>query len=275
MKATLPRTKNGRMYHIGLTKSQLADYILLCGEPERAEKIAKHFDKIITSVKNREFYTVTGKYKDIDVSVMGTGIGPDNTEIAVVEISEIVNMPTFIRVGSCGALQRDIKLGDLIISTGAVRLENTTSFFVPQGYPALANYEVVLALIKSAENNKVRYHCGITASAPGFYGAQSRKTAKFHPRFPNLPWKLSRLGVLNFEMETSTLFILSSIAGFRSGAVCAVYANRPLNRFVVGKEKYTAEKSCIEVSLSALEFLDKVDREKRKRNKKFWYPEDF
>ena len=142
------------------------------------------------------------------------------------EILAITERPTFIRVGSCGALQPEVGLGDLIISTGAVRLESTTSYFVHDGYPAVADYEAVLALIEAAERLGHRAHVGITATAPGFFGAQGRPIPQLPIRYPDLAEDMARQRVMNFEMEASALLVLSTLARCRAGVVCAVYAQR-------------------------------------------------
>ncbi|MDI6707731.1 MAG: nucleoside phosphorylase [Candidatus Thermoplasmatota archaeon] len=244
-------------YHIGLAKGEVANYILLCGAPERAERTSKLFDKVKIERRTREFLTFTGIYKKIPITVMSTGIGPDNTEIAVIEICQITKKPTFIRIGSCGALQKNIALGELVISTGAVRLENTSLFFVPEGYPAVAHYEIVNALAEAAKTFRYPYHIGLTATACGFYGAQARKVGGFPLRFPNLVKELSALKVLNFEMESSVLFTLASIRNLRAGAVCAVYAQRIKNEFINDKAKEEAELRCIKTGLKAVELLYK------------------
>ena len=132
-----------RQYHIGLGPGELAEYILLPGDPDRTSRIASRFESIEVEQRHREFASVTGRFRGQRVSVVSTGIGTDNVEIVVAEILAITERPTFIRVGSCGALQPEMELGDLAISTGAVRLESTTSFFVHDGYPAVADYEAV------------------------------------------------------------------------------------------------------------------------------------
>lgn len=251
-----------RQYHIGVGTGELTDYILLCGDPARAERTAKLFDKINFESRNREFVTYTGTYKKMPLSVMSTGIGADNTEIAVIEISQIVKKPTFIRIGSSGSLHKNIKLGELVISTGAVRLENTSLFFVPEGYPAVADYNVVESLVQAAKRLKYSYHVGLTATAPGFYGAQCRKTS-YPLRFPELIGHLRKCNVLNFEMESSALFILSGIKGFKAGTVCAVYANRAENIFISEKEKHDAELRCIKTGLEAMRILYEKDNDRK------------
>lgn len=253
--AEIVSTAEGRQYHIGLGPKDVAPYILLCGEPKRVERVAKYFEKKSEPISSREYLTVTGTYKGIPVSVMATGMGPDNTEIAVVEISQIVKSPTLIRIGSCGALKKGIELGELVISTGAVRLENTSTYFVHEGYPAVAHHEVVAALISAAQKKKFRHHVGITATAPGFYGAQARKVPGFPPRDAELLTKLEAMNVSNIEMEASCLFTLATLKGFRAGAVCAVYSNRHKNKFIDTETMRAAERECIETGLAAIEVL--------------------
>ena len=218
--AEIVKTAEGRQYHIGIAPGEIAPYILMCGDPARVHKIAAYFETKNAPIAHRDYVTITGKYKGMPLSVMATGMGPDNTEIALVEISQVVKNPTLIRVGTSGGLLKEAGLGDLLISTGAVRLENTSTFFVHEGYPAIAHYEVVQALITAARQKKIAHHVGLTATAPGFYGAQGRKVPGFMPRDPELPDKLAAQGVANFEMESSALFILSTLAGFRAGTVC-------------------------------------------------------
>jgi uridine phosphorylase len=246
----------GRQYHIGLAPGEVEPFILTVGDPARAERIAEKFDEPPRLRRsNREYLTFTGVCRGMPMSVMATGMGADNTEIAIVELAQIVENPTFIRVGTCGALQAEIGLGDLIISTGSVRLENTTSYFVHEGFPAIAHHEVITALIAAAEESERDFHTGITATAPGFYGAQGRGGNGFEPRFPDLPDQLAKMNVKNLEMETSALFTLAAMRGFRAGAVCAAIANRPRNAFIDKAGKVPAEDAAVEVALEAFRRL--------------------
>jgi len=268
--AEIVSTAEGRQYHIGLAPGEVAPYILMCGDPARARRVATYFDKAKPEIMSREYVTITGKYHGLPMSVMATGMGPDNTEIAVVELSQIVKNPTFIRIGSSGALKKGIELADLVITTGAVRLENTSTAFVVEGYPSVAHYEVVLALLEAAKDKGFPYHAGITATAPGFYGAQARRVPGFPPRDPELPGKLDEMNVSNLEMETSCLLTLSTFAGHRAGSVCAIYANRHKNEFIDTETKDLAEKRCLETGLHAFEILSKMDA--AKRGEKYWMP---
>jgi uridine phosphorylase len=203
---------------------------------------------------------------------VSTGIGTDNVEIVVAEILAVTERPTFIRVGSCGALQPEIGLGDLIISTGAVRLESTTSYFVHDGYPAVAHYEAVVALIEAAERLGHRTHVGLTATAPGFFGAQGRPIPQLPIRYPDLAEDMARQRVMNFEMEASALFVLASLAQCRAGVVCAVYAQRATGDFIEGAAKDAAEAACVETGLDSLVILAGIDRQKHLAGTDRWRP---
>jgi uridine phosphorylase len=261
-----------RQYHIGLGPGELAEYILLPGDPDRTSRIASRFESIELENRNREFASVTGRFRGQRVSVVSTGIGTDNVEIVVAEILAITERPTFIRVGSCGALQPEMALGDLVITTGAVRLESTTSFFVHDGYPAVASYEAVAALIEAAERLGHRYHVGVTATAPGFFGAQGRPIPQLPIRYPDLAEEMARQRVMNFEMEASALLVLATLARCRAGVVCAVYANRTTGDFVTGDLKDAAEAACVETGLESLLVLADMDRQKREAQTDRWRP---
>jgi uridine phosphorylase len=260
-----------RQYHIGLGPGELAEYILLPGDPDRTSRIASRFESIELENRHREFASVTGRFRGQRVSVVSTGIGTDNVEIVVAEILAITERPTFIRVGSCGALQPEMGLGDLAITTGAVRLESTTSFFVHDGYPAVADYEAVAALIEAAERLGHRYHVGITATAPGFFGAQGRPIPQLPIRYPDLAEDMARQRVMNFEMEASALLVLASLARCRAGVVCAVYANRTTGEFITD-QKEAAEAACVETGLESLLVLAEIDRQKRDAGTDRWRP---
>ena len=268
--AEIVSTKEGRQYHIGCAPGDVAPNILLCGDPARAHRVAAKFEEKREPILSREYVTITGTYRMMPMTVMATGMGADNTEIAVVELSQIVTNPTMIRIGSSGALKKGIELADLVISSGAVRLENTSTQFVVEGYPAVAHYEVVLALLEAARRNRFPHHLGLTATAPGFYGAQARKVPGFPPRDPELPAKLDAMNVANMEMETSCLFTLAELRGFRAGAVCAIYANRHKNEFIDSEQKDLAEKRCIETGLDAFEALAMMDS--RRGEAPYWVP---
>ena len=261
-----------RQYHIDLGPGELAEYLLLPGDPDRTSRIGQLLDDVELERRHREFATVTGTYRGLRVSIVSSGIGTDNVEIAMAEILAITTRPTIIRVGSCGALQPEMGLGDLVISTGAVRLETTTSWFVHDGYPAIADYEAVVALIEAAERQGHRYHVGLTATAPGFFGAQGRPIPQLPIRYPDLAEDMARQRVMNFEMEASALLVLAGLARCRAGVVCAVYAQRTTGDFVTGSAKDAAEAACVETGLESLVILAEMDRRKAAAATDRWRP---
>lgn len=271
--AQIVKTATGKQYHIGAGPGDVAPRILLVGDPARADKVAQRFERVHARRTNREYVTITGDYKGEPLTVTATGIGCDNTEIAFIELSQCVESPTFIRVGSCGALAPGIALGDLVISSGAVKLESTSSYFVPEGYPSVAHHECVVALIEATADLRGRgVHVGLTATASGFYGAQGRQVPGFPPRDPELPAKLGAMGVKNMEMEASLLFTLAGLRGLRAGAICAVYANRQADTFVDTDLKDRAEAACIDAGLGAFEVLSRMDARRAAAGVARWRP---
>ena len=261
-----------RQYHIGLGPGEVAEYVLLPGDPERVARIAARFDNVELQGQNREFASATGMYRGLRVSAISTGIGTDNVEIVVAEILALTTRPTFIRVGSCGVLRDDIALGELVITSGAVRLEATTHYFVHEGFPAVADYSAVAALVEAASTLGHRAHVGITATAPGFYGAQGRPIPQLPIRFPDLADEMTRQGVMNFEMEASALLVLASLAKCRAGVVCTAYAQRVSGEFVQGEQKERAEAACIDTGLEALRLLAGMDKAVAAAGALHWRP---
>jgi uridine phosphorylase len=257
-RADAPRT-GSRQYHIDLERGELAEYVLLVGDPGRVAKVAARFDSVELQHSNREITTATGTFRGMPLSVMSTGMGTDNVEIVLAEVMEITDRATFIRIGSSGAIQPEIGVDDLVISYGAVRLENTTAYYVHEGYPAIAHRDVVWALEMACRQLGYRYHVGLTATASGFYAGQGRAMHTLPVRYPDLVEELRRQRVANFEMESSALFVLAGLAGLRSGTVCAVYAQRLEGTFPEGAAKEAAEARCIDAGLAGIHLLWELD----------------
>jgi uridine phosphorylase len=254
-------TTGSRQYHIALERGELAEYIVLVGDPGRVAKVSALWDAIELERSNREITTATGIYRGMRVSAMSTGMGPDNVEIVLAEVMEITDRPAFVRIGSSGALQPEIQLGDLVVSIGAVRLENTTDFYVHPGYPAIAHRDVVWALEAACRQLGYAHHVGLTATASGFYAPQGRQMRTLPVRYPQLAEELRHQGVANLEMESSALFVLTSLAGLRSGTVCAAYAQRVDGTFLEGAAKEAAEARCIDAGLTGIHLLWQRDQE--------------
>jgi uridine phosphorylase len=266
--AERPQTEEGMQYHIACKPGDVARYVLLPGDPGRVPKISSLWDEAREIAFHREYRTHTGKYKGVPISVTSTGIGGPSTAIAIEELAAI-GADTFIRVGSTGAIQPGMEIGDLIIAKAAVRLEGTSKQYVRVEYPAVADLEVTLALIEAAEGLGVPYHIGITASTDSFYLGQGRPGLKgYFPSFAkNLVDDLRQANVTNFEMEAATLYTLANIYGLRAGCICAVFANRVTNEF--GK---AGEREAALVASEAVKILSEWDEEKERAGKRVWYP---
>ncbi|MFB6470208.1 MAG: uridine phosphorylase [Vulcanisaeta sp. AZ3] len=232
MSATRPMIE-ARVYHLMASPGDIAPYVLTPGDPDRVPRIAKYWDEARQVAVHREYVTYTGMYKGAPISAVSTGIGGPAAAIAIEELLTL-GANTFIRVGTTGAIQEWVRVGDLVINTGAVRLDGASNAYAMPEYPAIASYDVVLALITAAEELGVKYHVGLAASTADFYVGQGR------PGFNNYspPWSkdlintLSSMNVLNFEMEAAAIYTIANVHGVRAGGVMAVIANRRTNEFV-------------------------------------------
>ncbi|MFH5798410.1 nucleoside phosphorylase [Haladaptatus sp. CMAA 1911] len=255
-------------YHIEVREEDVANAVLLPGNPERVEKITQFWDSADEKAFHREYRTVTGDYDGTPISVTSTGIGSPSAAIAVEELARI-GVDTFIRVGSCGAIQPEMDVGDLVITTGGVRQEGTSGEYVREDYPAVADYEVVAALVAAAERLEYDYHTGITMSADSFYAGQGR------PGFEGflaeggeeLVSHLKDANVKNIEMEASAILTIANVYDLRAGAVCSVYANRETGEFRTEGEHRAAETASLAVKL-----LARMDAVKAEADVDRWHP---
>jgi len=205
-------------YHIQLKKGDVGRYVLLPGDPGRSEKIAAFFDDPQFVAQNREYTSYTGTLLGEKVSVVSTGIGCPSTAIAVEELIKI-GADTFIRVGTAGGMQPHTKTGELAIVSGAIRDEGTSRHYLPLEFPAVADVDVVLALREAAQVLELPYQVGVTQSKDSFYGETEMERM---PIFDQLQkrWKAWVAGgAICSEMESSVIFILSSIHRKRAGGV--------------------------------------------------------
>lgn len=258
--------EEGRQYHIEVSKGDITETVLLPGDPDRVEKITELWDEHEEVADHREYRTATGSYEGTPISVTSTGIGSPSAAIAVEELAA-VGAKDLIRVGSCGGVQPEVSVGDLVISDSAVRLEGTTDAYVSEEHPAVADYEVVTALVTAAERLGYDYHVGKTATTDSFYVGQSREGfGGFLPkRSQDKIERLQEQGVLNFEMEASTIMTLAGLYGLRAGAVCTVYADRTGEKFSVEGEKKAARTATV-----ASRILSQMDESKSDEGTEHW-----
>lgn len=255
----LPVNEHGRYYHINCGPGDIGPYVLTCGDPSRARRLARLLDRVRIRRRYREFLTLTGEYRGIPVSIMATGIGPDNTAIAVVEAAQCAPALTFIRLGSCGALQPHIRVGDLVVTREALRDEQTSHYYAPDAGPVPAHPEVMHALIQAAKDMEAPYHVGATCTTADFYAGQGRRVPGFPTAEPDKVARLQRAGILNLEMEMSVYLALARASSYnlRAGGVCAVFANRVTGDkgFGLKRRRLEAERRLLAVGLRALEIL--------------------
>ncbi len=257
------------LYHIRIKKGEIPRFVFLPGDPDRVKVFAKSWDKSVMVAQEREYLTYKGVYKGVELACTSTGIGSGAIAIAIEELLR-VGADTLIRTGTTGALWKEIEIGDLIISTGAFRADGATRAYAPLGYPAVANYEVVNALIEAAESLGVRYWVGLTYSTDSFYLGQGRPgfggfTNEFSSKIIDT---IKRLNIINAEMESSTLFTLASIYKVRAGAIFAAIANRETGEFVPN----AGVETMVKVANEAVKILDEWDKKKKEKNKRYFYP---
>ncbi|MBE0426924.1 MAG: uridine phosphorylase [Nitrospirae bacterium] len=252
------------VYHLNLCKSHIkgSKIVLLPGDPFRVPEIAEEIKKqnggeIKEIAWKREYRTFLCYVNKKPVLVTSTGIGGSSTSIAIEELA-MLGVRTFIRVGTTGAIQKHIKPGDVIITTGSVRLDGASTHYAPIEYPAVAHNEIVNALIEGAKKTKVKYHVGITASSDTFYPGQERYDSftKYVPkRFQGTMAEWQKLFVLNYEMESSTVLTLTSTMGHRGGCISGVVVNRTVKEKITKEALMSGEANAVKVALASLEFL--------------------
>ncbi|MEI7620026.1 MAG: nucleoside phosphorylase [Candidatus Falkowbacteria bacterium] len=197
--------------HLLCKKGDVAPYVLLPGDPGRVLRMAKLLDNPKEISFNREYRVVTGKYHGLPVTICSTGIGGPSTAIA---IEELINLGahTFIRVGSCGGCQKNIKIGDVVISDSVIREDHTCLDYVPLQFPAVADRHVLRALEDSALAVKAKYHVGPSISSDALY-SKANKDRK-------VIW--SQFGALAQDMEAGTVLTLARVKGVKAGSILLV-----------------------------------------------------
>ena len=207
----------GLQYHIQLRKGDVGRYVILPGDPKRCKKIAEHFDHPQLMADSREFVTYTGYLDGEKVSVTSTGIGGPSASIAMEELVQC-GADTFIRVGTCGGIDLDVKGGDIVVATGAVRMEGTSREYAPIEFPAVADLNVANALVASAKELGYTFHTGVVQCKDAFYGQQEPEKMPAGYELIN-KWNAWRmLGCLASEMESAALFVVAAKLGVRAGS---------------------------------------------------------
>jgi uridine phosphorylase len=218
------------VFHLGLTAEMLqgATLAIVPGDPGRVERIAATTDRDQFLAAHREFTSFLGWFGDTPVVVCSSGIGGPSTSIAVEELAQL-GVRTFLRVGTTGGIQPHLEQGDVIVTTGAVRLDGASLHFAPMEFPAVADFACTTALVEAATSLGIEPHVGITASSDTFYPGQERYdtySGRVTRRFRGSLADWQAMGVLNYEMEAATLFTMCASSGLRAGCVAGVLVNR-------------------------------------------------
>lgn len=230
-------------FHIKCDPSDISRYCFVPGDPARAKRMAEYFENPKFVTDSRGYLVYSGMYRGVFMTVCSTNMGGPTVAIAVEELAHM-GADTFIRVGSCGAVQPNMGPGDVVISTGAVRLGGTSVSYLPLHYPAVPTFQVVRALVDAAAEMNVTALLGIGAAGDAFYAPKEGRG------------EMARAGVLSIEMESDTLYIVGQFRGWRTGSIFATDGTSTEVKPAWGEEAFKrGEKAVIEIGFNAMHAL--------------------
>ena len=246
--------EEGMQYHLQIREGDVGKYVILPGDPKRCEKIAAYFDDAKLIADSREYVTYTGTLDGVKVSVTSTGIGGPSAAIAMEELVR-AGADTFIRVGTCGGIDLNVKSGDIVIATGAIRAEGTSREYAPIEFPAIADFCVTQALSDAAKELEFPYHLGIVQCKDSFYGQHEPEKMPVASMLKEKWEAWKRLGALASEMESAALFTVASYLRVRCGSVFLTVANQ--EREAAGMENPVVHETdrAIQTAVNAIRFL--------------------
>ena len=252
--------EEGLQYHLQIRPGDVGRYVIMPGDPKRCEKIAKHFDNAVFVADSREYVTYTGYLDGEKVSVTSTGIGGPSASIAMEELVKC-GADTFIRIGTCGGIDLDVKGGDVVVATGAIRMEGTSKEYAPIEFPAVANLEVANALVYAAKKLGHTYHTGVVQCKDAFYGQHDPEVMPVSYELLNKWEAWKRLGTKASEMESAALFIVASHLKVRCGSCFLVVGNQERNALGMENPIVHDTECAISVAVEAIRKLIKDDKE--------------
>ena len=255
--------EDGVQYHIGIRHGEVGKYVILPGDPKRCAKIAKYFDNAELVADSREYITYTGYLDGVKVSVTSTGIGGPSAAIALEELVKS-GADTFLRVGTCGGMQPEIMGGDIVVATGAIRMEGTSREYAPIEFPAVADLDVVNAFVKAAKASGKDYHVGVVQCKDSFYGQHSPETKPVSYELLNKWEAWKRLGCKASEMESAALFVVGRHLRVRVGSAFLVVANQEREKLGLENPVVHDTDAAIRVTIEAIRNLIKADSEEKK-----------
>ena len=250
-------------FHIQCKEGDVGKYCILPGDPDRCQKIAALLDNSYFVKRNREYTIYNGTLFGETVTVCSTGIGGPSAAIAMEELSRI-GAHTFVRVGTCGGIATEVQAGDVIIATGAIRMEGTSREYAPIEFPAVPNYQVLHALVQAAEHLELPYHTGVVQAKDSFYGQHSPETMPVAPELLNKWEAWKRLGTLASEMESAALFTVAAARGLRCGSVFSALWNQEREKAGLDQKEVFDTSLAIRAGVEALRILITEDRAKKK-----------
>lgn len=247
-------SEHGIQYHIGLKKGEVGKFVILPGDPKRCAKIASYFDDPVLVADNREFVTYTGTLDGIKVSVTSTGIGGPSAAIAMEELVR-AGADTFLRVGTCGGMQPEIKSGDLVIATGAIRAEGTSREYAPIEYPAVSDFHLCKHLVQAAQALGYPHHTGVVQCKDSFYGQHEPASmpVSYELEAKWEAWK--RMGCLASEMESAALFIVAHYLHVRCASIFLTVANQEREKLGLENPIVHDTDSAIRTAIEAIRAL--------------------
>lgn len=247
-----------KVFHLGLTRDDLqgATLAIVPGDPDRSARISEQLENPRCLVRTREFHAYLGTLSGQSVVICSTGIGGPSTSIAVEELAQL-GIDTFLRIGTTGAIQPHINEGDILISQASVRLDGASQHFAPLSYPAVSDFFATQAMVTACNNLGIDFHIGITASSDTFYPGQERYDtySGYVPKaFQGSCEEWQKLGVMNYEMESATLFTMCAALGLKAACVAGVLVNRTRQE-IPNVDHGEIEKKSVAVVLEAAKVL--------------------
>ncbi len=248
-----------REFHLNLLPGDVGRYCILPGDPGRCEKIAAYFDDPIHVMSNREYTTYTGRLLGEKVSVVSTGIGGASASIAMEELIHL-GADTFVRVGTCGGMALKVQSDDVVIATGAIRMEGTSKEYAPIEFPAVADFQVTTALVEAAKALGKPWHAGVVECKDSFYGQHAPETMPVGYELLNKWQAWLKLGTLASEMESAALFTVAAARGVRCGSCFHVVWNQEREKAGLDVKESHDLSAAIEVGVEGLKNLIREDK---------------
>ncbi|ADL04277.1 uridine phosphorylase [Lacrimispora saccharolytica] len=249
----------GKQYHLQVGNGDVGKYVILPGDPKRCALIARYFDNPRLIADSREFVTYTGTLDGELVSVTSTGIGGPSAAIAMEELV-MSGADTFVRVGTCGGMDTEVKSGELVIANGAIRMEGTSREYAPIEFPAVADFQVTSALVSAAKSLEKPHHVGVVQCKDSFYGQHSPETKPVSYELLN-KWKAwVELGCKASEMESAALFVVASALKVRAGSVFLVIANQERARLGLDNPVIHDTDGAIRTAIEAIRLMIRMDK---------------